>query len=161
MLVQHYGKETSMPYCTPIFHAIYGPGLDIDFKAKVIGAMCRKIIESNNELSIWGDGSQVRSFLYTEDLMKGLDILIEKNIQEPVNLGSDEAVTMSEVADMLLEISGKDLRKAYQPAEPTGCWKRSSDNTLIQKLTGWKPGTPLKQGLRNTFEYVKSQVLTK
>jgi|TARA_Y100000296_G_scaffold81108_1_gene107743 nucleoside-diphosphate-sugar epimerase len=159
MLVQHYGKETGMPYCTPIFHAIYGPGLDIDFKAKVIGAMCRKIIESNNELKIWGDGSQVRSFLYTDDLMKGIDILIEKNIQEPINLGSDEAVTMSEVADMLLEISGKNLKKEYQPAEPTGCWKRSSDNTLIQKLTGWKPEIPLKDGLTKTYSWVRDQLL--
>jgi nucleoside-diphosphate-sugar epimerase len=158
MLVQHYGKETGMPFCTPIFHAIYGPGLDIDFKAKVIGAICRKIIESNDELKIWGDGSQVRSFLYTDDLMKGIDILIEKNIQEPINLGSDEAVTMSEVADMLLEISGKDLHKEYQPAEPTGCWKRSSDNTLIQELTGWKPETLLKDGLKKTYDWVLNQL---
>ena len=159
MLVQHYGKEIGMPYCTPIFHAIYGPGLDIDFKAKVIGAMCRKIIESDNELNIWGDGSQVRSFLYTDDLMKGIDILIEKNIQEPVNLGSDEAVTMSEVADILLEISGKNLKKVYQPAEPTGCWKRSSDNTKIKNLTGWKPEIPLKDGLKKTYNWVRNQLL--
>ena len=154
MLVQHYGRETGMRYCTPIFHAMYGPGLDIDFKSKVIGAMCRKIIESPDELRIWGDGSQIRSFMYIDDLMTGLDRLIENNIQEPVNMGSDEAVTMTELADMLLEISGKDLRKVYEPTEPTGCWKRSCDNTLIQKLTGWKPDTPLRRGLANTYRWV-------
>ena len=154
LLVQHYGKETGMPYCIPIFHAIYGPGLDIDFKAKVIGAMCRKIIESDSELKIWGDGSQVRSFLYIDDLIKGLDILVTKNIQEPVNLGSDHAVTMSEIADMLLKISGKDLKKVYQPTEPTGCWKRSSDNTRIEELTGFVPETSLIDGLRKTYDWV-------
>ena len=143
-----------MRYCTPIFHAMYGPGLDTDFKSKVIGAMCRKIIESPDELRIWGDGSQIRSFMYIDDLMTGLDRLIENNIQEPVNMGSDEAVTMTELADMLLEISGKDLRKVYEPTEPTGCWKRSCDNTLIQKLTGWKPDTPLREGLTNTYRWV-------
>ena len=65
---------------------------------------------------------------------------------------------MSEVADMLLEISGKDLRKAYQPAEPTGCWKRSSDNTKIKELTGWKPETPLKEGLKKTYEWVSKSL---
>ena len=154
LLVQHYGNETGMPYCTPIFHAIYGPGLDIDFKAKVIGAMCRKIFESDSELKIWGDGSQVRSFLYIDDLMKGLDVLVTKNIQEPINLGSDTAVTMSEVADMLLKISGKALKKVYQPAEPTGCWKRCSDNTKIKELTGWSPEMPLMDGFRKTYDWV-------
>jgi len=158
LLVQHYGKETGMPYCTPIFHAIYGPGLDIDFKAKVIGAMCRKIIESDSELKIWGDGSQVRSFLYIDDLIKGLDILVTKNIQEPVNLGSDHAVTMSEIADMLLKISGKDLKKVYQPTEPTGCWKRSSDNTRMEELTGFVPETSLIDGLRKTYDWVTTYV---
>ena len=158
MMVQHYGKETGMPYCTPIFHAMYGPGLDIDFKSKVVGAMCRKIIENDKELKIWGDGSQIRSFCYIDDLMKGLDLLIEHNVQQPINIGSSEAITMTELADMLLEISGKKLKKVYQPTEPTGCWKRSSDNTLIKKLIGWEPNTPLKEGLEKTFEYVKNKI---
>jgi len=155
LMVQNYGKETGMPYSTPIFHAMYGPGLSLDHNSKVIGAMCKKILENDKELKIWGDGSQVRSFCYIDDLMKGLDLLIEKNINEPVNIGSSEAVTMTEVADVLLKISGKNLKKVYQPAAPTGCWKRSSDNTLIKTLTGWEPDTPLAEGLTKTFQWVK------
>lgn len=156
MLVQHYGKETGMPYSTPIFHAMYGPGLDIDFKSKVVGAMCRKIINNNEELRIWGDGSQIRTFCYIDDLMIGLDKLIEHNVNVPINMGSSEAVTMTKLADMLLEISGKQLIKVYEPAEPTGCWKRSCDNTQIKKLTNWEPSTPLQEGLQKTFEWVKN-----
>jgi|TARA_Y100000034_G_scaffold7995_1_gene8739 nucleoside-diphosphate-sugar epimerase len=158
LMVQNYGKETGMPYSTPVFHAIYGPGLSLDYNSKVIGAMCKKILENDKELKIWGDGSQVRSFCYIDDLMKGLDLLIEKNINEPVNIGSSEAVTMTEVADMLLKISGKNLEKVYQPTEPTGCWKRSSDNTLIKTLTGWEPDTPLLEGLTRTFIWVKNNI---
>ena len=158
MLVQHYGKETSMPYSTPIFHAIYGPGLDINFKSKVVGAMCKKILENDKELKIWGDGSQVRTFCYIDDLIKGLDLLVENNIQEPVNIGSSETVTMTELADMLLKISGKNLEKIYQPTEPTGCWKRSSDNTLIKQLTKWEPDTPLLEGLTRTFIWVRNNI---
>ena len=158
LLVQNYGKETNMSYSTPIFHAMYGPGLSLDYNSKVIGAMCKKILESDKELKIWGDGSQIRSFCYIDDLMKGLDLLIEQNINEPINIGSSEAVTMTELADMLLKISGKNLEKIYQPTEPTGCWKRSSDNTLIKQLTKWEPDTPLLEGLTRTFIWVKNNI---
>ena len=93
--------------------------------------------------------------------MTGLDKLIENNVHIPINMGSDEAITMTQLADMLIKISGKKIEKKYLPAAPAGCMRRNSDNTKIMKLTGWKPNYSLEQGLRNTFEYVKSQVLTK
>ena len=93
--------------------------------------------------------------------MVGLDKLIENNVHIPINMGSDEAITMTQLADMLIKISGKRITKKYLPAGPAGCMRRNSDNTKIMKLTGWKPNFPLEEGLRRTFEYVKSQVLTK
>tara|TARA_A100001035_G_C27359615_1_gene310774 strand:- start:219 stop:500 length:282 start_codon:yes stop_codon:yes gene_type:complete len=93
--------------------------------------------------------------------MTGLDKLIEHDVQIPINMGSDEAITMTALADMLIKISGKNIEKKYLPAGPAGCMRRNSDNTKIMKLTGWKPSYSLEQGLQNTYEYVKSQVLTK
>ena len=93
--------------------------------------------------------------------MTGLDKLLENNVHIPINMGSDEAITMTQLADMLIKISGKKIEKKYLPAGPAGCMRRNSDNTKIMKLTGWKPNYPLEKGLRNTYEYVKNQVLTK
>jgi nucleoside-diphosphate-sugar epimerase len=161
--VQEYAKYYNMKVALPIFHAMYGPYLDIFENSKVVAAMCVKILNASDpgEIEIWGDGRQVRSFCYIDDLMIGLDKLIEHNVQVPVNMGSDEAITMTQLADMLIKISGKKITKKYLPAGPAGCMRRNSDNTKIMKLTGWKPNYSLEQGLRNTFEYVKSQVLTK
>ena len=86
--------------------------------------------------------------------MIGLDKLIEHDVQVPVNMGSDEAITMTQLADMLIEISGKTLKKKYLPTGPAGCMRRNADNTKIMKLTGWKPSYPIKDGLRITYEWV-------
>ena len=162
-LVQEYAKYYNMKVALPIFHAMYGPYLDIFENSKVVAAMCVKILNASDpgEIEIWGDGTQIRSFCYIDDLMTGLDKLIENNVHIPINMGSDEAITMTQLADMLIKISGKKIEKKYLPAGPAGCMRRNSDNTKIMKLTGWKPDYPLADGLRKTYEYVKSQVLTK
>jgi len=162
-LVQEYAKYYDMKVSLPIFHAMYGPYLDIFENSKVVAAMCVKILNATNpgEIEVWGDGTQLRSFCYIDDLMVGLDKLIEHDVQVPINMGSDECITMTQLADMLIKISGKQITKKYLPAGPAGCMRRNSDNTKIIKLTGWKPNFPLEEGLRRTFEYVKGQVLTK
>ena len=155
-LVQEYAKYYNMKVALPIFHAQYGPHLDIFENSKVVAAMCVKILNASDpgEIEIWGDGTQIRSFCYIDDLMIGLDKLIEHDVQVPVNMGSDEAITMTQLADMLIEISGKTLKKKYLPTGPAGCMRRNADNTKIMKLTGWKPSYPIKDGLRITYEWV-------
>ena len=155
-LVQEYAKYYNMKVALPIFHAQYGPHLDIFENSKVVAAMCVKILNASDpgEIEIWGDGTQIRSFCYIDDLMIGLDKLIEHNVQVPVNMGSDEAITMTQLADMLIEISRKTLKKKYLPTGPAGCMRRNADNTKIMKLTGWKPSYPIKDGLRITYEWV-------
>ena len=162
-LVQEYAKYYNMKVALPIFHAQYGPHLDIFENSKVVAAMCVKILNASDpgEIEVWGDGTQMRSFCYIDDLMVGLDKLIEHNVQVPVNMGSDECITMTQLADMLIKISGKKIEKKYLPAGPAGCMRRNSDNTKIIKLTGWKPNYNLEEGLRNTFEFVKSQLTKK
>ncbi len=159
-LVQEYAKYYDMKVALPIFHAMYGPHCDIFENSKVVAAMCVKILNASDpgEIEIWGDGTQIRSFCYIDDLMIGLDKLIENNVHIPINMGSDEAITMTQLADMLIKISGKQIKKNYLPAGPAGCMRRNSDNNKIVKLTGWKPNYPLDQGLRNTFEFVKAQI---
>ncbi len=162
-LAIEYAKAHDMKIALPIFHAMYGPHCDIFQNSKVVAAMCVKILNASDpgEIEIWGDGTQIRSFCYIDDLMIGLDKLIENNVHIPINMGSDEAITMTQLADMLIKISGKKIEKKYLPAGPAGCMRRNSDNTKIMKLTGWKPNYPLTDGLRNTYEYVKSQVVAK
>ena len=162
-LAIEYAKAHDMKIALPIFHAMYGPHCDIFQNSKVVAAMCVKILNASDpgEIEIWGDGTQIRSFCYIDDLMIGLDKLIENNVHVPINMGSDEAITMTQLADMLIKISGKKIEKKYLPAGPAGCMRRNSDNTKIMKLTGWKPNYPLTDGLRNTYEYVKSQVVAK
>jgi nucleoside-diphosphate-sugar epimerase len=161
-LVQEYAKYHKMPVAIPIFHAMYGPHCDIFENSKVVAAMCVKLIKADNpgEMEIWGDGTQMRSFCYIDDLMIGLDKIIDHNIQTPINMGSDECITMTTLADMLIEISGKKIQKKYLPSGPAGCMRRNSDNNKIHSLTGWKPSYPLKQGLAHTYKYIESQVLT-
>jgi len=162
-LAQDYAKSYNMKVSLPIFHAMYGPHCDIFENSKVVAATCLKILKADDpgEIEIWGDGTQLRSFCYVDDLMVGLDKLIENDVQIPINIGSDEAITMTALAEMLIKISGKQITKKYLPAGPAGCMRRNADNTKIMKLTGWKPNHSLELGLRKTFEYVKSQVLTK
>jgi GDP-D-mannose 3',5'-epimerase len=162
-LVKEYAKYYGMKVAMPIFHAMYGPHCDIFENSKVVAAMCVKILKASDpgEIEIWGDGTQMRSFCYIDDLMVGLDKIIEHDVQVPINMGSDECITMTQLADMLIKISGKTITKNYLPAGPAGCMRRNSDNTKIMKLTGWKPNYPLEQGLRNTYEFVKEVVSKK
>jgi len=158
-LAIEYAKAHDMKIALPIFHAMYGPHCDIFQNSKVVAATCLKIAKADSpgQIEIWGDGTQIRSFCYIDDLMIGLDKLIENDVQIPINMGSDEAITMTQLADMLIKISGKDITKTYLPSGPAGCMRRNSDNTKLQKLTGWKPNYPLEQGLKNTYEFVKTQ----
>ena len=159
-LAQEYAKSYGMKVSLPIFHAMYGPHCDVLENSKVVAATCLKILQADDpgEIEIWGDGTQIRSFCFIDDLMIGLDKLIENDVQIPINMGSDEAITMTQLADMLIEISGKKIKKNYLPSGPAGCMRRNSDNTKIQKLTGWKPNHPLMDGLQKTYEYVKTIV---
>jgi nucleoside-diphosphate-sugar epimerase len=162
-LAIEYAKAYDMKIALPIFHAMYGPHCDIFQNSKVVAATCLKIVKADDpgEIEIWGDGTQIRSFCYIDDLMIGLDKIIENNVQVPINMGSDEGITMTQLADMLIKISGKQIKKNYLPSGPAGCMRRNSDNTKLQKLTGWKPNYPLEQGLKHTYEFVKGQVLAK
>lgn len=143
------------------FHNIFGENCVYDGgKEKAPAAISRKVANAKpgGSIEIWGDGEQRRSFLHVNTCLDGIERLMLSDITEPVNIGSDEDVSITELADMIIAISGKRLNIEYDLTKPQGVRGRNSDNTLIERLLNWKPQTRLYDGLVTTYEFVSSQV---
>lgn len=142
------------------YHNIFGPyGTWDGGREKAPAAMCRKIAmaKSGDEIEIWGDGNQTRSFLYVDECLEGSLRLMRSDFPGPVNVGSEEMVTINQLADLVSDISGKRIVKKHI-AGPTGVRGRNSDNNLIGKKLGWKPSQSLVVGLEKTYEWIEKQV---
>lgn len=140
------------------FHNIFGPlGTWQGGKEKAPAAVCRKVINATDEIEIWGDGNQTRSFLYIDECIEGIRRLMNSEFTGPVNLGSDEMVTINQLVDIACSIEGKQLTKKHI-AGPTGVRGRNSDNALIHEKLGWSPDYPLAKGIEKTYFWIKEQV---
>lgn len=142
------------------YHNIFGPnGCFSNGKEKAPAALCRKVAEtrSGGEIEIWGDGKQTRSFLFVDECLEGTFRLINSDYHEPINIGSDEMITISDLADMIIEVSGKKIEKRFVQG-PEGVRGRNSDNELIEKVLGWKPSMPLKEGIKRNYEWILEQI---
>lgn len=142
------------------YHNIFGPeGSWCDGREKAPAAICRKVAEApdGGEIEIWGDGKQTRSFLYVDECLEGTLRFTRSDWTGPVNIGSDEMVTINQLADMAMEIAGKKLSRNHIPG-PLGVRGRNSDNRLISEKLGWRPSKPLKDGLEKTYAWVEEQV---
>ena len=142
------------------FHNIFGPeGTWTGGREKAPAAICRKVAEQPNggEIEIWGDGIQTRSFLYIDECLEGVLRLMQSPHAGPINIGSEEMVSINELAAMAMEIAGKKLRIRHVPG-PQGVRGRNSDNRLIQQLLNWKPRQPLHAGLERTYRWIEGQV---
>lgn len=145
------------------FHNIFGPeGTWQGGKEKAPAALCRKIAEAEDggEIEIWGDGKQTRSFLYIDECLEGIRRLVESDFTGPVNIGSDEMVTINQLAEMIMHSANKKITFKHIPG-PLGVRGRNSDNTLIKQKLNWAPGQPLKDGLKMTYEWIQKQVAKK
>lgn len=152
-----YQRNYSLNVRIARFHNIYGPeGTYQGGKEKAPAAICRKVIESNNEIEIWGDGQQTRSFLYIDDCIDAVRLLMESSFTGPINIGSEEMISINELAKMVMFISGKELAIKNIPG-PTGVRGRNSDNQLIEYRLGWKPKYSLLEGIGKTYEWINSQ----
>src|SRR6185437_1294757 len=133
-------------------------------REKAPAAICRKVIDGlatgNHEIEIWGDGQQTRSFMYIDDCLFGIDRILRSQIEEPMNLGSSELVSINGLVDLVEEIAGVKLRRTYNLAAPKGVNGRNSDNTKIQRYLGWEPDTRLRDGMEKTCEWIKNEMLT-
>jgi nucleoside-diphosphate-sugar epimerase len=142
------------------FHNIFGPqGTWCGGREKSPAALCRKVAEAPNggEIEIWGDGKQTRSFLYVDECVEGVRRLVESDFTGPVNIGSEEMVTINRLAEMIMEIAGKKLRIRHIDG-PLGVRGRNSDNRLINEKLAWAPSRPLREGLERTYAWIEQQV---
>jgi nucleoside-diphosphate-sugar epimerase len=142
------------------FHNIFGPyGTWDGGKEKAPAAMCRKVAETPNggEIEIWGDGEQTRTFLYVDECLEGIRRLMRSNVPGPVNIGSDELISINGLAKMAMNIAGKELKIRHIPG-PLGVRGRSSDNAYIQQVLGWRPTSKLVHGIEITYNWIAEQV---
>lgn len=142
------------------FHNIFGPeGSWNDGREKAPAAFCRKVAETpdGGEIEMWGDGKQTRSFLYVDECLEGVRRLMESDVMEPVNIGSEEMVSINQLAAMAMDIAGKKQSIKHIPG-PLGVRGRNSDNKFIEEKLGWAPNFPLRKGLDKTYEWIEKQV---
>jgi nucleoside-diphosphate-sugar epimerase len=140
------------------FHNIFGiEGTYDGGKEKAPAAICRKVVEAETEIEIWGDGQQTRSFLYIDECIEGVRRLMESDHQEPINIGSDESVSINKLAEMIIEMSGKKLTIKHIEGA-IGVAGRNSDNNKIEEVLGWKPSHKLVDGITKTYNWIKEQM---
>ena len=153
-----YARNHGFTVSVARLHNIFGPeGTWKGGKEKAPAALCRKIAIAENQIEVWGDGLQTRSFLYIDECLEGMTRLIRSSFSGPVNIGSEEMVTINQLASMIIQISGKQL-KIVNVTGPVGVRGRNSDNRLIQEKLGWKPSQPLLKGLEKTYAWIDLQV---
>lgn len=147
------------------FHNVFGPeGTWCGGKEKAPAAMCRKVAEAKDgdSIEVWGDGKQTRSFLYIDECLEAVERLMQSDFTGPVNIGSEEMISLNDLARLVMKIANKHLEIKNVPVTYTGVRGRNSDNRLIRQRLGWAPSAPLQAGLAKTYEWVNKQVyLTK
>jgi len=156
---EDYGLETRVAR----FHNVYGPlGTWTGGREKAPAAVCRKVIgakmNGTHEIEIWGDGKQTRSFMYVDDCTKGTQMIAESDILEPMNLGSDELVTINQLVDLAEDIAGVKLKRNYKLDAPKGVNGRNSDNTMILEKLKWEPSIRLRDGLEKTYHWIEEEM---
>ena len=155
-----YNRNFGMQCRVARFHNIFGPeGTWTGGKEKAPAAICRKVASTveGGEIEIWGDGTQTRSFLVIDECVEGILRLTRSDFEGPVNIGSDEMVSINQLVDMVTKIAGKQLKK-YHIDGPLGVRGRNSDNRLIGEKLGWQPTQPLSEGLKQTYAWIERQV---
>jgi GDP-D-mannose 3',5'-epimerase len=160
-LCRYYADEFGLETRIVRFHNIYGPyGTYDGGREKVPAALCRKVaaVEPGGEIEVWGDGKQTRSFCYVDDCVEGIYRLMQSSYREPLNLGSDELVTVDELARIIVEISGKADITLRHVDGPQGVRGRNSDNRRLREVLGWEPTITLAQGLEPTYRWIDKQV---
>lgn len=155
-----YRRNHGMNVHVARYHNIFGPlGTWIGGREKAPAAICRKVAmaKSGDAIEIWGDGRQTRSFLYVDECLEGTTRLLRSNVEGPLNIGSEEMVTINQLVDMIADIAGKRIEKHHIDG-PQGVRGRNSDNRLIREQLGWAPSQSLRQGLEVTYAWIECQV---
>jgi GDP-D-mannose 3', 5'-epimerase len=165
-MCRHFREDFGLYTRVARFHNVYGPcGTWFGGREKAPAAICRKVIEAKlqgtHEIEIWGSGDQTRSFMYADDCVKGIELITNSQILEPINLGSTEAVSINQLVDIVEGIAGIELKRTYNLNAPKGVNGRNSENTLIKKYLNWEPDTTLHAGLEKTYAWIYDQYLAR
>ena len=165
-MCRHFLEDYGLDVKVARYHNIYGPNGTYDGgREKAPAALCRKIIDSilnkQDTIDVWGDGNQTRSFLYIDDCIDATLKLFDSEYHGPINIGSEEKVSINEMIDKIEIISKKKVKKNYQLDKPKGVRGRNSDNTLIRKQLNWDPKFKLHQGLEKTYKWIEAEILKK
>lgn len=163
-MCRHFEEDFGLQCRVARFHNVYGPfGTYAGGREKAPAAICRKVIAAQmsgqSEIEIWGDGNQTRSFMYIDDCIKGIQIIVASDIHEPINLGSSELVTINQLVDIVENIAGVRLKRNYKLDAPKGVNGRNSDNTKILRYLGWEPSIRLRDGMAKTYAWIKGQMI--
>jgi nucleoside-diphosphate-sugar epimerase len=162
-MCRHYTEDFGLTTCVARYHNVYGPHGTYDGgREKAPAAICRKVIAAKlsgrHEIEIWGDGQQTRSFMYIEDCLKGTQLMMDRAIPGPLNVGSNELVTIDRLVDLVEEIAGVKLKRNYNLQAPKGVNGRNSDNSKIREVMDWEPSISLRDGLEKTYRWIHDQM---
>ncbi len=165
-MCRHFREDFGLNTRIARFHNVYGPfGTFRGGREKAPAAICRKVVEAqlsgNHQIEIWGDGQQLRSFMWIDDCVRGIEVVMNSDYYDPVNLGSAETVSINKLVDIVEEIAGVKLKRQYNLSAPQGVRARTSDNTLFRSLYGWEPNTSLKVGLESTYSWIYNELVKK
>jgi GDP-D-mannose 3', 5'-epimerase len=163
-MCRHFREDFGLHTCIARYHNVYGPHGTFDGgREKAPAAICRKVISAKlsgkHEIEIWGDGHQTRSFMYIDDCIKGTRLMVGRDIPGPLNIGSNELVSINQLVDIVEEIAGVRLKRTYNLRAPKGVKGRNSDNTRIQKIMGWQPSISLRDGMERTYRWIYDKML--
>jgi len=158
-MCRHFREDFGLETCIARYHNVYGPHGTFDGgREKAPAAICRKVISAKlsgkHEIEIWGDGHQTRSFMYIGDCIKGTRLMIDRDIPGPLNIGSNELVSINQLVDIVEEIAGVRLKRRYNLRAPKGVNGRNSDKTRIQEIMGWQPSISLREGMEKTYRWI-------
>jgi nucleoside-diphosphate-sugar epimerase len=164
IVCQEYWAERGLKTAIARFHNVYGPyGTWDGGREKAPAALCRKVVEAKDngsfEVEIWGDGTRTRSFMWIGDCLEGIDMIMhcDELVATPINLGSSELVSINELLGIVESVAGFEVGRRYDPGAPQGVGGRNSDNTMIKRVLGWEPSTPLRTGIATTYAWIAEQ----
>jgi nucleoside-diphosphate-sugar epimerase len=160
-LCQYFTEDWGFATRVVRFHNVYGPlGTYDGGREKAPAAICRKVamLADKSDIEIWGDGKQTRSFMYIDDCVDGIYRIMQSDYTAPLNLGTDELVSVDQLVDIVAKIAGKSLVKRYDTSRPQGVRGRNSDNSRLRDVLGWEPKTPLQEGLIPTYRWIEERV---
>ena len=158
---RHYTEDFGLDTRVVRFHNIFGPlGTYDGGREKSPAAICRKVAlaEDGDEIEVWGDGEQTRSYCYIDDCVEGIYRLMQSDHRDPINLGQDRMISINELVDIVSNIAGKTIRKRYDLTKPQGVRGRNSDNTRLREVLKWEPSISLEDGLNITYHWIAGEL---